>query len=315
LQTHSPKILVTGANGFVGSHLLRALHQQSYSTIGVTRNAGSDSTQGNIQFVDYAAILSPQKNPDHWEEVDCIVHLAARVHVMQETASNPLDAFREVNIELTRKLALEAIRQGVRRFIFISSIKVNGESTRGDPCQAGDIVHPDDPYAISKYEAEQVLIELCRSNDMEFVIVRPPLVYGPGVGGNFASLVKVARSGLPLPLKAIRNRRAMISVHNLVDLIIRCIESSEAANQLFLARDETHYSTADVIRAIRKSYGQAERLFYCPERLLHLALLATGKKNMAIRLLGSLEIDDEHTLRTLNWQAPCSMEKTLASMV
>ena len=240
--------------------------------------------------------------------VDAVIHLAARVHVMNDIASDPLTEFRKVNVDGTLNLARQAAQARVRRFIFISSIKVNGEATQaGRPFTADDMVNPQDPYAVSKLEAEQGLLKIARETGMEVVIIRPPLVYGAGVKANFLSMMRAVKSGLPLPLGAIDNRRSLVYVENLVSLILKCIEHPAAANQVFLAADGEDLSTTGLLLACAKALGVKARLLPVPQKLIELGAALIGKRNVAQRLCGNLQIDISKARSLLGWEPPFSV--------
>lgn len=301
-------IMVTGASGFVGQSLCESLQRQPYALTLICRSIAS--TYKDIQQVatidaqtDWCNILSG---------VNVIIHLAARVHVMREQFVNRLDAYRETNVEGTLNLARQAAQAGVKRFIFISSIKVNGEQTlAGRPFAAFDVPNPQDPYGISKYEAEQGLLELAEETDMEVVIIRPPLVYGPGVKGNFASMMKWVQAGWPLPLGAIDNRRSLVSLDNLISLIIKCIDHPAAANQVFLASDGEDLSTSDLLRRLADAAGVPSRLIPVPAGVLRTGLSLIGKGAIAQRLLGSLQVDIAKTQKLLGWTPPITVDEGL----
>lgn len=250
-----------------------------------------------------------------------VVHLAARVHVMNERASDPLREFRRTNVDGTLHLARQAARSGVRRFVFVSSIKVNGEATSaGRPFTSADAPAAEDAYGISKMEAEQGLSTIARDTGMEVVIVRPPLVYGPGVKANFASLMRAVQRGIPLPLGSVsNNRRSLVALDNLVDLLITCIDHPAAASQTFLVSDGEDLSTTALIRRIGQALGKPARLLSVPPALLELGAAVVGKRDMAQRLLGNLQVDINHTRTTLGWTPPITVDEGLrratASMV
>jgi nucleoside-diphosphate-sugar epimerase len=234
--------------------------------------------------------------------VDIVVHLAARVHVMREDASDPLEAFREVNYLGTERLAEQAAEQGIKRFVYVSSIKVNGERTEGRPFTADDTPAPTDPYALSKFEAEQRLHEIGRSRGMEVVVIRPPLVYGPGVKGNFVRLMSWIDKGIPLPLDSVSNARSMISVDNLTDFLLRCLDHPKAAGQTFLVSDGAEWSTPELIRTIARHMGVKVRLFPLPIAVLDLLGRLTGSTSAVRRLCDSLEVDISKARVLLEWE-------------
>ncbi|AEY02316.1 NAD-dependent epimerase/dehydratase [Oceanimonas sp. GK1] len=231
---------------------------------------------------------------------------------MKDEVADPLAEYRKVNVEGTLNLARQAAVAGLKRFIFISSIKVNGEQTLlGKPFTADDAAAPEDAYGMSKWEAEQGLRQLAAETGMEVVIIRPPLVYGPGVKGNFASMIKLVEKGLPLPLGAIHNRRSLVALDNLVDLIITCIDHPGAANQVFLAGDGEDVSTTELLRGVANAAGKPCRLLPVPAGLLQLGATALGKKAVAQRLLGSLQVDISKARNLLGWTPPLSVEQGL----
>ena len=248
------------------------------------------------------------------ELVDCdvVVHLAARVHVMYDASIDPLAEFRRVNVQGTLNLARQAAASGVRRFVFISSIKVNGEATQpGQPFTADDAPAPLDAYGISKMEAEQGLRELAAQTGMEVVIIRPPLVYGPGVKANFAAMMRWLQRGVPLPLGAIHNQRSLVALDNLVDLIVTCLTHPAAANQTFLVSDDEDVSTTELLRRMGQAMGKPARLLPVPVSWLKVGAAMVGKRDAAQRLSGSLQVDIEKTCRLLGWVPPISLDEGL----
>ena len=244
--------------------------------------------------------------------IDVVVHCAARVHVMQDTEADPLAAFRAVNVAGTLTLAHQAVSAGVKRFVFISSIKVNGESTfTRQPFTADDAPAPLDAYGLSKMEAEQGLREIALQTGMEVAIIRPPLVYGPGVKANFAAMMRWLQLGVPLPLGAIHNQRSLVALDNLVDLIVTCLTHPAAANQTFLVSDGEDVSTTELLRRMGKAMGHPARLVPVPVGFLKLAATMLGKGDMAQRLCGSLQVDIEKTRRLLDWTPPLSLDQGL----
>lgn len=304
-------VLVTGASGFVG----RALCHRSLAS-GLNVRAAMRNPGEAIEHLATIEVPSLDHQTD-WAQAlaDCraVVHTAARVHVMAEAVSDPLREFRRVNVLGTLHLARQAAAVGVRRFVFVSSIKVNGESTAADhPFTATDTPAPHDPYGISKMEAEQGLRQVATDTGMEVVIVRPPLVYGPGVKANFASLMRAVQQGIPLPLASVTlNRRSFVALDNLVDLLITCIDHPAAANQTFLVSDGEDLSTADLLRRLGQAMDKPARLFPVPPSLLQLGASMLGKGEMAQRLLGNLQVDISHTRNTLNWTPPISVGEGL----
>jgi nucleoside-diphosphate-sugar epimerase len=303
-------ILLTGATGFVGQALLgRFLELNPHKVTLALRSAISfDRCTSHVvgdfsNATDWSAALSNQQ---------VVIHAAARAHIMKDEVSDPLAEYRRVNVDGTLNLANQASAAGVKRFIFISSIKVNGEQTTlGQPFRADDTPVPEDAYGISKWEAEQGLQQLASKTGMEVVIIRPPLVYGPGVKGNFASLFKLVSKGLPLPLGAIHNQRSLVAVDNLVDLIITCINHPAAANQVFLAGDGHDLSTTELLRGVAWAMGKPSRLIPVPASLLMMGATLIGKKAMVQRLLGSLQVDISKARDLLGWEPPISVEEGL----
>lgn len=297
------KILISGYSGFVGSNLLAQLDSQ-YKLNLLGRKA---SDLGDVYH------YSIDANTNYMEAlngVSHVIHLAARVHVMNDKATEPLEEFRAVNTHGTINLAKQAATAGVKRFIFVSTIKVNGESTTNrSPFSQEDQPSPEDPYGISKAEAEQQLLELGHQTGMEIVIIRPPLVYGEGVKANFASLMKLVGKGIPLPFKLInKNKRSLVSVYNLVDLIQVCIGHPSAANQVFLVSDDNDLSTADMIAFMAKAQNKNNFTLPIPVWCFRIAAQITGKQDMVDRLVGSLQLDITHTKSTLNWAPPYTVE-------
>ncbi|MCU0552157.1 MAG: SDR family oxidoreductase [Leptolyngbya sp. Prado105] len=301
------KFLVTGATGFVGSLLCDTLsqHHQVYGVIRSETATLPDSVQPILvsSLTDLAqhAVLS---------EIDIVIHLAARVHQMNDTAADPLSEFRAVNTEATKSLAIAAATAGVKRFVYLSSIKVNGEE-QSTPYTERSKPQPNDPYGISKWEAECALNDIAATSNLEVVILRPPLVYGAGVKANFLNLMKLVRKGIPLPLGAIQNQRSFVYVGNLVDVIATCATHANAAGRTFLVSDNTDVSTTELVRKIAKSMGKPIRLVAIPPVLLTNLAQIFGKTATIDRLFGSLTIDSSALRQTLNWQPPFSLEQGL----
>lgn len=304
-------MLLTGATGFVGAAVVhRFATLERHTLLAAVRRPCSIPSCERVHAV---GDLSDSVN---WAEAIAgaivVIHAAARVHVMLDHGTDPLAEFRKVNVDGTLNLARQAALAGVRRFIFISSIKVNGEGTPfGQPYRADDVPAPQDFYGISKLEAEQGLMQLAAETGMEVVIIRPPLVYGPGVKGNFDSMIKLVTKGLPLPLGAIHNKRSLVGIDNLVDLIIRCIDYPAAANQVFLAGDGEDLSTTELLRGVGEAMGKPARLIPVPAGMLQYGATLLGKKAMAQRLLGSLQVDISNTCELLDWKPPYTVQEGL----
>jgi nucleoside-diphosphate-sugar epimerase len=253
---------------------------------------------------------------DALRDVDVVIHLAARVHVMHDDTPNPLAEFLRVNVYGTEHLARSAALAGVRRLVYVSSIKVNGEATNGgEQFTETDTPSPQDPYGISKWEAEQALRRVATETGLEIVIVRPPLVYGAGVKGNFAQMLKILAKGIPLPLASALNQRSFIYVENLVDALIVCATHPAAANQTFLVSDGEDVSTPDILRKLGDAMEHPARVFPCPPALLKFAGRLTGKSDQIERLMGSLRIDSGKIRRELGWQPPYTLQDGLRKTI
>jgi UDP-glucose 4-epimerase len=304
-------ILVTGAAGFVGKALCAALLKR-YPVRSAVRDAEVEGLPAGAEVVQ--KVLSVEED---WSnaliEVNVVVHCAARVHVMNEQSVDPLTEFRRVNVDGTLRLAKQAAAAGVNRFIFLSSIKVNGEQTKaGRPFTADQQPDPGDPYGISKMEAENGLRILAKKTGMEVVIIRPPLVYGPGVKANFLSMMQVLWRGIPLPFGAVTsNKRSLVSLDNLINLIVTCLDHPAAANQSFLISDGEDLSTAALLRRMSEAIGRPAHLLPVPVTLLQLGGALFGKRNIAQRLCSSLEVDISKTRELLGWKPPISVDEGL----
>ncbi|MDE1243120.1 UDP-glucose 4-epimerase family protein [Vibrio aestuarianus] len=302
------KVAVTGATGFLGKALVESLKKKSVQVIQIGRgkNHKVNGEHIYIKTIDSSSQYNLSVN-----KPDVIVHCAARVHVMNDAVSNPLEEYREVNTRGTINLARQAASAGVKRFVFVSSIKVNGEGTsQGKLFTSADAHAPEDDYGLSKAEAEQQLIELGQETGMEVVIIRPTLVYGPGVKANFASLMNLVSKGIPLPFGCINdNRRSLVSVANLVDLVVTCIDHPNAANETFLVSDDCDVSTSEMVTQMAKALGKPQWQLPVPKWCYKLAGKALGKQNVIDRLLGSLQVDITHTKNTLGWAPPQSLEE------
>ena len=304
-------ILLTGASGFVGKAILKIAQHRLIKIRPVYRSM--DLAKGHPEAVVVSGLNSATDWSQALQGVDVVVHAAARAHVMREVALDPLAEYRRVNVEGTVRLARQAAVAGVSRFVFISSIKVNGETTTpGHPITAYDTPAPEDIYGKSKAEAEAQLKQVAQETGMEVTIIRPPLIYGLGVKGNFASLISWMRRGLPLPLGAVtHNYRSLAGLDNLVDLIFVCTSHPKAANQTFLVSDGEDLSTVELLRKISTASGQPNRLIWVPLLLIYLIAGLVGKKVIAQRLLGSLQVDINKTCELLDWKPSVSVDEGL----
>lgn len=303
-------VLVTGANGFVGKAVCEHL-------LGLGKNVRG-AVRGNL-LASYQTQAPSLTSNANWtvqlQHVDVIVHCAARVHVMSDTAADPLAAFRAVNTDGTLNLARQAVDAGVKHFIFISSIKVNGEHTEpGKPFDENVQSPPEDPYGRSKYEAEQGLMALAQESDMAVTIIRPPLIYGEGVKANFASMMKWVRKGIPLPFARLNNVRSLLALPNLCDFIANAMEHPAAVNQIFLVADPVAVSTTQLLVAIADAEGVSCRLFYLPPGVIRGLGRCVGIDAKLQRIYGSLEMDTGKAQRRLQWSAPYSLSQTLSLM-
>lgn len=302
------RVLVTGANGFVGQALCPLLENAGWSVSKAVRsNREGCIAVGDIgPDTDWRAAL---------DGTDAVVHLAARAHIMQDTARDPLAAYRAINSAGCENLARQAAHAGVKRLVYISSIKVNGENTADRPFHESNTPHPQDPYGVSKWEAELALQRVATETGLEIAILRPPLIYGPGVKANFLRLMNLIARGLPLPLGLVKNRRSLLYLGNLTDAIRACLSHPAAAGKTYLLSDGDPLSTAGLVRHLAAALGKSATLLPIPPSLLHLAGLLTGKRAEVARLLDSLEIDGTAIRRELDWQPPYTLEQGLAATV
>ena len=305
-------VLLTGATGFVGRAIVANL------SAGERFRICAAVRQDSVKFPQALRLVRVGEIDDstQWDAAlagnDVVIHSAARAHIMKDSVADPLAEYRRVNVSGSLNLARQAIDAGVKRFIFISSIKVNGEGTLpGNPYTADDPPQPQDPYGVSKSEAEQELRNLTRNSGMELVIIRPTLVYGPGVKANFFSMMSWLRRGIPLPFSLTRNKRSFVAVDNLVDLIVTCIEAPAAANQTFLVSDGHDLSTNELLKAMGTALGRPARLFPFPVWLFSLCARMIGKPGIAHRLFGSLQVDISKTRAVLGWSPPVSVDAAL----
>jgi len=316
-RVSSGKVLLTGATGFIGKSLYSELIGQGHDVCVAIR------TKNYQNHKDVARVGAFDGNTD-WsaalQNVHTVIHLAARVHVMQETAHDPLAEFRKVNVDCTLKLASQAAKAGVRRFIFMSSVKVNGEYTEvNKPFSEADIANPQDAYGLSKLEAEQGLLRIAQQTGMEVVIIRPPLVYGAGVKANFAKMMRLVKVRCPLPLGAIHNHRSFVCVGNLLSLIMRCIDHPRAANEVFMVSDGYDLSTTKLLRGSAAALGVNAILFPVPQKWIESCAALIGKSDVAQRLCGNLQVDISKASTLLGWTPPISvmdgLKATAAGMI
>ena len=329
-------ILLTGASGFVGQALAKEFDAEGHAVTALLRGASKNlpSRVKQIPLVELGHLskttrinaLAGIENRDSLEcyeeikdalkQTDVIVHAAARVHIMNDHAEDPLAIYREINTKSTLRLASMAASQGVKRFIFLSTIKVNGEQTNNrSPFTETDDCQPSDAYAVSKYEAEIGLAQIAKETGMEVVIIRPPLVYGPGVKGNFASMINWVKKGVPLPLGSVKNHRSLIALENLVNFISLCLAHPKAANETFLISDGEDLSTTQLIQKIALILRKKNRLFPIPVKLIQLLASLVGKEAIVNRVFGSLQIDSGKARRILNWKPLINIDEQLRRMI
>lgn len=303
-------ILVTGGSGFVGRMLCAEMALTKHLIRLALRKI-------NLRLSNFdQCVVGSLNGTTDWSgplaNVDVVIHMAARAHVMKDTSIDPLAEFRKVNVDATLNLAIQASQAGVKRFIYISSVKVNGESTElGKPFREDDNANPEDAYGLSKFEAEQGLLIIAKSSGMEVVIIRPPLIYGPGVKANFKSILLTLKLGLPMPLAHIYNKRSFVYVGNLVSLIICCINHPAAANHIFLVSDGCDLSTTSLLKKCAMALGVQARLFAAPHMLMLFCAKFLGKRDVASRIYGNLQVDISKSHQLLGWTPPISVEEGL----
>lgn len=308
------RVFLTGVTGFVGSAVARRLLADG----GCALVCAVRSDAAPVPSVAQSVVCRDFTVLDGWQTalcgVDVVIHSAARVHVMNDTETDPLAAFRQVNVEGTLSLARQAVAAGVKRFVFISSIKVNGEGTQpGTAYCADDTAAPQDPYGVSKHEAEQQLLQLAGEGGIEVVIIRPVLVYGPGVKANFLAMMRWLERGVVLPFGAIGNQRSLVALDNLVDLIVTCASHPAAANQIFLVSDGEDLSTTELLRRMAAALGKPARLLPVPAWMLSLAATCLGRKELSQRLCGSLAVNIDKTRALLGWTPPVKVDAVLSA--
>jgi nucleoside-diphosphate-sugar epimerase len=306
------RVLVTGANGFIGRKVCAELPQFGFRALAVVRKPDQVS---QVEAVEYLGLGNIDEHTDWMAAlagVDCIVHLAARVHVMEDTSQDPLAEYRRVNVAQTMNLARQAAVAGVRRLVYISSIKVNGEATPvGQPFTAEDEPNPQDPYGVSKLEAEQALLKLADETGLEIVIIRPPLVYGPGVKANFLAMMRVVARGVPLPFGALDNYRSLVGIDNLASMIITCLCHPAAANQIFLVSDGDDMTVAALLRKIAGYLESPMVLIPIHKWVIKAISYLIGKEQYANRILGNLRVDITKSQVLLDWLPPKSVDAGL----
>jgi nucleoside-diphosphate-sugar epimerase len=309
------KILVTGGSGFIGKAICENLKKNNYK-INITSRQNIVKNLNGVKVYNVNKIDINTNWVQALEEVSCVIHCAARTHVLNNNKKNSLSSFRKINVEGTLNLAKQASANGVKRFIFLSSIKVNGERTeKSSIFRYNDTPKPEDSYGISKWEAEKGLWKISKQTGLEVVIIRAPLVYGPGVKGNLRRLIKLIKSRIPLPFSLIENQRSLIGIDNLVDLITHCIEHHKASGNTLLVSDGKDLSTPDLLRYIASSLGLSVSLFPIPLSLLKFFGFLLVRKSEIDRLIGSLRIDNSYTKEILNWTPPISVEEGISRMV
>lgn len=304
------KVLVTGATGFIGKSLIKKLRDKGCDLSVLVRDESRLDSVDNLDVQLVKSFNMPDLLAVDFTGIDCIIHLAARAHVLKEESENPLELYRAINTDTTIALAKLAAEAGVKRFIFLSSIGVNGVSTN-KPFKFDDQPKPLDHYGLSKLEAEQGIQRVASETKLDVTIIRPPLVYGADAPGNFGKLLKVAKKNHPLPLGAINNKRSLVALDNLLDLIVTCIEHPNAANQIFLVSDAEDISTTELLTTLIRAAGNKPRLIPVPMSWLRLVGKLTGKLAVIERLSADLQVDISHTQKQLGWRPVISVADAL----
>ena len=321
------KILITGASGFIGQSLIKSLVKLNRPVRGTIRSINSFFPDAKTEYISTGDINIKTNWKESLVNVGCIIHCAGKAHIMKTKKNDFSKIYQSINVDGTKQLAEQAVKAKVKRLIFLSTIKVHGEKTGNDDVgkflneqkkslfHHKDLASPEDCYAISKLKAEKALWEISSRSGLEVVVVRLPLVYGNGAKGNLARLIKLVRSGIPLPLGLVKNQRSLIGIHNLVDLLIHCIDHPEASGKTFLASDGEDLSTPELIKLIASSMGIKANLFPFPIFMLKFLGSVFGRREEINRLVGSLRIDNNYTQETLNWTPPISVEEGIRRMV
>ena len=304
------KVLVTGVNGFIGNAISCRLISDKIYVIGSVRHKKLSKGVKQIRTIEVGEINDKTEWGEALQDIDTVIHLAGRVHKIRDLGKDPKELYERVNVDGTKKLVMQSIKKRVKRFIFLSTVKVNGEENK-NPYKETDIPSPQDAYSISKYEAEINIKDITKTSEMEFVIIRPPLVYGPCVKANFLKLIRIVDRGIPLPFASIGNKRSMIYIENLVDAVLLCVQHPNAAGQTYLVSDGQDVSTPGLIRMIAAALQTKPRLFRCPPLALYMAGRFTGKGPTVDRLIGSLTVDTGKIKSELGWTAPFTLGEGL----
>lgn len=308
-------ILITGANGFIGSALVLKLAQAEGGVVRAAVRKSTGNVSGRVEVFEKLALEEETDWTRALDDIAVVIHCAARVHLLKDHSNNPLADFRKTNTTATLNLARQAAAAGVKRFIFLSTLGVNGAETFDTPFAADDTPRPHSPYAQSKLEAETGLRQIATASTMSVVIIRPPLVYGPDAPGNFGSLLRIVQRQIPLPLGNVKNKRSFVYLDNLVDLICCCITHPRAVNQVFLVSDDEDLSTTELLKKMGRIFNRPARLLPVPMVFLKAAAKLVGKAKVAQQLLGSLQVDIQKTKSFLGWKPPVSLDEGLRHTV